>query len=36
VIVGKRLKLRQQQAWLLDRQDLETVAAAMREKHAEI
>jgi hypothetical protein len=33
VVIRRKLKLRQQQAWLLDRQDLETVAGAIRQKH---
>jgi hypothetical protein len=34
LVIRRRLKLRQQRAWLLDRQDLETVTTAIREKQA--
>ncbi len=33
VVIRRKLKLRQQQAWILDRSDLDEVAAAMRKYH---
>jgi hypothetical protein len=33
MVIRRKLKLRQQQAWILDRSDLDEVAAAMRKHH---
>ncbi len=33
IVIRRKLKLRQQQAWILDRSDLDEVAAAMRKYH---
>jgi hypothetical protein len=35
VVIQRKLKLRQQQAWILDRSDLDEVAAAMRKNYNE-
>jgi hypothetical protein len=34
IVIRRKLKLRQQQAWILDRSDLDEVAAAMRKYHS--
>jgi hypothetical protein len=33
IVIRRQLKLRQQQAWILDRSDLDEIAAAMRKHH---